>query len=474
MVVSELQRSAASAGSQPDHPWAIALPPALRTWLEAAFQQLSAPICLDFWGREQLWVHCNANEPPTLTLQIRHPGIVRSLLMRRDPLVLVEGYLNGDCDFVGDLETLIMAMQQLGRVPIPLNLATLQAARAALSLPSLKTQLSSSLEKTRHTPEQDRAAIHHHYDMGNDFYQLWLDPQMVYSCAYFEDEQMSLAEAQAAKLDLICRKLRLSPGETLLDIGCGWGALLRWAVERYGVHGFGITLSQAQLDYNRAKIVEAGLENRLRVELMDYRDLPQTPTFDKIVSVGMVEHVGRRNLPVYFQSIGRSLKPGGLFLNHGITASTEWNGSSLGERFINRYIFPHGELVRLSTILEAAESAGWEVVDVDAWRLHYAKTLRCWEANLQNAAAQAERLLGEAMLKRKQETNEQENHGRSPEILSAVPESEPHRYLQLWRAYLLGSALGFEKNQMGLYQTLLRPKADTSWNLPLTRSGWLV
>lgn len=468
MVVSELQRSQTAAAPQ----WAIALPPALRTWLEAAFSQLSVPLCLDFWGREQLWIHCNADDPPPVTLQIRHPGIVRSLLTRRDPLILVEGYLNGDCDFVGDLETLIVAMQQLGRVPIPLNLSTLQAARAALSLPSLKTQPSLSSEKTRHTPAQDRAAIHHHYDMGNDFYQLWLDPRMVYSCAHFETEQMSLAEAQAAKLDLICRKLRLSPGETLLDIGCGWGALLRWAVERYGVFGVGITLSQAQLDYNQEKIAEAGLGDRLQVQLMDYRDLPQTPTFDKIVSVGMVEHVGRRNLPVYFQRIGRSLKPGGLFLNHGITASAEWNGSSLGERFINRYIFPHGELLRLSTVLDAAEAAGWEIVDVDGWRLHYAKTLRCWEANLRNAAAQAKRLLGDAMRNRMLENLEnREQSGRLP---STLPETLPHRYLQLWRAYLLGSALGFEQNQMGLYQTLLRPKSETRWNLPLTRVGWLA
>jgi len=464
MVVLELQRSAASTGQQ----WAIALPPTLRTWLEAAFQYLSIPICLDFWGREQIWVRCNADEPPPLTLQIWHPGIVRSLWVRRDPLVLVEGYLNGNCDFVGDLETLIVAMQQWGRVPTPLNLATLQAARAALSLPPLKIQASSSLEKTRHTPEQDRAAIHHHYDMGNDFYQLWLDPRMVYSCAHFETEQMPLAQAQEAKLDLICRKLRLEPGEMLLDIGCGWGALLRWAVERYGVRGFGITLSQEQFDYNQRKIAECGLGDSLQVQLMDYRNLPQTPTFDKIVSVGMVEHVGRRNLPIYFQSILRSLKPGGLFLNHGITASTEWNGSSLGERFINRYIFPHGELLQISTLLEAAEAAGWEVVDVDAWRLHYAKTLRCWEANLQNAAAEAERLLSEAMLKRAL------GDGRSGETPTSVPQDRPRRYLQLWRAYLLGSALGFENNQMGLYQTLLRPKSDTRWNLPLTRAGWLV
>lgn len=465
MVVSELQRSTAST----EQSWAIALPPALRTWLEAAFQNLSVPMCLDFWGREQIWVHCNAGDPPPLTLQIRHPGIVRSLLVRRDPLVLVEGYLNGHCDFVGDLEPLIVAMQQLGRVSIALNFATLRAARAALSLPSLKVQPSSAPEKTRHTPEQDRAAIHHHYDMGNDFYQLWLDPQMVYSCAHFETEQMSLAQAQEAKLDLICRKLRLEPGETLLDVGCGWGALLRWAAEQYGVRGVGITLSQEQFDYNQRKIAERGLGDLLQVQLMDYRNLPQTPTFDKIVSVGMVEHVGRKNLPIYFQSILRSLKPGGLFLNHGITASTEWNGSSLGERFINRYIFPHGELLKISTLLEAAETAGWEIVDVDAWRLHYAKTLRGWEANLQNAAAQAEKLLGEAMLKR-----ELGEDGRSPADPSNGPQSKPHRYLQLWRAYLLGSALGFENNQMGLYQTLLRPKADTRWNLPLVRAGWLV
>ena len=264
----------------------------------------------------------------------------------------------------------------------------------------------------------------------------------VYSCAHFDNDSMDLATAQERKLDLICQKLRLQPGETLLDVGCGWGALLRWAVEHYGVKGYGITLSAEQLAFNQAQIQTLGWGDRLQVELRDYRDLPQQPTFDKAVSIGMVEHVGLKNYATYFNQIMASLQPGGLFLNHGITASREWRGRSLGERFINRYIFPNGELVRLSTTLVAMENAGWEIADVDAWRPHYAKTLRHWAHNLEQALDQVIELVGE-------------------------------RQARLWWVYLLGSAMAFENNDMGIYQVLLRRQCDRTWDLPLSRSGWV-
>jgi len=228
----------------------------------------------------------------------------------------------------------------------------------------------------------------------------------------------------------------------LLDIGCGWGAMLRWAAKNYGIKGYGITLSEKQVAYNQKRIKEEGLEEQLDVKLLDYRDLPNTPTFDKIVSIGMIEHVGLKQYPPYFQKAYQCLKPGGLFLNHGITATDQWNGSSVGERFINRYIFPDGELIQLTLMLREAEKARWEVVDVDNWRPHYALTLRRWADNLAQAKTDAVQLIGE-------------------------------RLYNLWQLYLIGCAIGFENNQMGIYQTLLRRKADKQWDLPLIRQGWL-
>jgi cyclopropane-fatty-acyl-phospholipid synthase len=278
--------------------------------------------------------------------------------------------------------------------------------------------------------------------LGNDFYQLWLDPHWVYTCAHYEQPDMSLADAQEAKLDLICRKLRLQPGETLLDVGCGWGSLLRWAAKHYGVKGYGITLSEEQVRLNQKFIAEEGLGDRLQVELRHYCELPAQPTFDKIVAIGIIEHVGQKNYPLFFNRMMSLLKPGGLFLNHGITATREGHGKTLGERFINRYFFPNGDLVRISTILTAMEDAGLEIVDLDAWRPHYAKTLRHWAEQFDCAIDQ---------------------------IVSFIDD----RHILLWHLYFMGCALGFENNAMGLYQVLARRQCDRHWNLPLTRDGWL-
>jgi len=398
---------------------------------------------INFWDADQLQVSAaSTDNAAPLILRFRHPGVIRAILLKQDPLVLADAYLKGFFEISGKLEALILLFRQMSHVQLQ-PAKRLRAWLEALTLPPLPELASPDTPfSSLPFPETDRQAIQHHYDVGNAFYRLWLDSHLVYSCAHFEHPDMSLDQAQAAKLDLICHKLRLQPGETLLDVGCGWGALLRWAVTHYGVQGYGITLSDKQLAFNRQQIEVQGLGDRLQVELLDYRDLPQHPTFDKAVSVGMIEHVGKKNYPTYFDRIRTSLKPGGLFLNHGITATHEWDGSSLGERFINRYIFPNGELTRLSTTLTVAEDHGWEVVDVDGWRPHYAKTLRHWAANLDRRLDQVTELIG------KRET-------------------------LLWQIYLLGSALAFENNDMGIYQVLLRPQADREWNLPLTRAGWL-
>lgn len=418
------------------------LPVGIREILSEIVSELPLQLCIDCWGKDQISTNGNT-QFSQLTLQIHHPGVLRTLLLSRDPLVLAEAYLRGFLDFRGEVENL-MGLDRLSLAQIPAS-SLLRAWFEALTLPRLPQSLRGKTTWQTlkvHDRDRDQVVTQHHYDVGNQFYRLWLDPRLVYSCARFEHPQMSLKEAQEAKLDLICRKLRLEPGETLLDIGCGWGALLRWAVAHYGVKGYGITLSREQLAFNRHRIEQEDWGDRLTVDLLDYRDLPQTPTFDKIVSVGMVEHVGVANYPVYFQRALSALKPGGLCLNHGITAAQQWDGSSLNERFVQRYVFPDCEMPRLFALLEVAEEEGWEVVDVEAWRPHYAKTLRCWAANLEAEMGDAIALVGD-------------------------------RKARLWQLYLIGCALAFEQNHTGVYQTLLRRRVDWEWNLPLTRKYWL-
>lgn len=423
-----------------------AAPPAsIQNWLQETLSTLPINLQVEFWNSQKLLIQGNRDRAePALTLRIYHPGVLRALLLQRDPIILAEAYLRGFCDFVGSIDALLLFRQNLPQAAHK-PVQTLKTWLQAITLPPLplpsKPKAFWNFSPSRHR-QRDLEAVQHHYDLGNDFYRLWLDPHMVYSCAYFPHENATLQEAQEAKLDTICRKLQLQPGETLLDIGCGWGSLLHWAAKHYGVKAYGITLSQNQVEYNRQWIGEQGWSSCVEVELRDYRDLPTEPTFDKIVSVGMVEHVGMKNYPTYFQSALSCLQPGGLFLNHGITCTQKQNQSEAGERFIHRYIFPNGELARLSTILTAAEDAGWEIVDVDAWRPHYAKTLRHWVHNL-------ERVRDRAL------------------------EHIDQRWLQLWKLYLLGSAEGFERNYIGISQTLLRRQGDTQWNLPLTRRNWL-
>lgn len=418
------------------------VPRQIQRWLHQVLDRLPLNLNLDFWGQTAL--RFNHDQSASIVLHIHHPGVLRTLLLNQDPLTLVDAYLQGLIDVEGDLAAVLPFVQQYpyARVSILQSLRTWLDAWMLPSLPNSQTFNTPWKRLKLRTQERDRAVVQHHYDTGNSFYKLWLDPEMVYSCAYFEYSQMSLQAAQEAKLDRICRKLKLSPGETLLDIGCGWGSLLHWAVTHYGVKAHGITLSEEQLAYNQQRLTESGLSDQIIVELLDYRDLPKAPTYDKIVSVGMVEHVGVKNYPIYFQSALLALKAGGLFLNHGITTCNRWNNSSIGERFIDRYIFPDGQLTLLSNLLTVAEAAGWEIVDVDAWRPHYAKTLQCWAKNFQAVRDQINTLIGE-------------------------------RQAQLWQLYLIGCALGFKNNYMGIYQTLLRRKADVTWNLPLTRAGWL-
>ncbi len=293
----------------------------------------------------------------------------------------------------------------------------------------------------RHTRSRDRRNITYHYDVSNDFYGLWLDRNRVYSCAYFENGDEDLDAAQEKKLDLICRKLMLKPGERLLDIGCGWGGLILWAAERYGVSALGITLSDNQYALVQEAIARRGLTGRVEVRLMDYRDVPEDAPYDKIASVGMFEHVGRKNLPLYFAKIARLLRPGGLVMNHGITSvavEAHGLGSDISD-FIDDYVFPGGELTHVSHVIREMALAGLEPLDAENLRPHYARTLWSWVERLEAQREQAVALVGE------------------------------QKY-RIWRIYMAGSAYAFQRNWLALFQVLGgKPLADGRQDYPFNR-----
>lgn len=284
-----------------------------------------------------------------------------------------------------------------------------------------------------HTPQKDAEQIRFHYDVSDDFYALWLDPRRVYSCAYYRDADQSLAQAQEAKLDHICRKLMLRAGERFLDIGAGWGGLLLWAAEHYGVQGTGITLSRNQHAYVNGLIEQKGLQGRVKMELRDYRELPEDARFDKIASVGMFEHVGQVNMAAYFAKIQRLLQPGGLVMNHGITAGSIDSGqlgAGMGD-FIGKYIFPGGELLHTSLVLRDLAVGGLEMVDTENLRPHYARTLWAWSDALEAQLDEALAIL-------------QRTHG----------EAGAGQVLRAYRLYLAGCAMCFERGWIALHQIL--------------------
>ena len=283
--------------------------------------------------------------------------------------------------------------------------------------------------------------VHYHYDLSNAFYALFLDPEMVYSCAYFRDWGNDLATAQHDKLDMICRKLRLKPGDRLLDIGCGWGALVCHAARHFGVDAVGVTLAEEQFTYAKDKVARLGLQNQVTIELRDYSQIDGG--FDKIASIGMFEHVGVANYRAYFRTIHRLLKPGGFYLHHSIalrSAAYERRQSkrSQATTAIGRYIFPGGELDHLGMSIANLERYGFEVHDVEAWREHYALTTRLWHDRLSANRAAAEREVG---------------------IVKT----------RLWLAYLAAASIGFTRNSIGIFQTLASTRVRGPSGLPPSR-----
>jgi cyclopropane-fatty-acyl-phospholipid synthase len=395
----------------------------------------------------RLWdgTHWPDDRPRAATLVLRHPGALRAMFADGTELSLSEAYLYDDFDIEGDIESVfgladaiaertggwrnkLRAFAELRRLPLAPERGTGRRGRASLS-------------GRKHSVERDRQAVRYHYDVSNDFYRLWLDSRMVYSCAYFKSPDTDLDTAQLAKLDMICRKLRLRSGQRLLDIGCGWGGLVMHAAREYGVDATGITLSQPQADLANRLAAEAGLAGRCRVEVRDYRAVDSSRPFDVLVSVGMFEHVGERMLPAYFGKAASLLAPGGVFLNHGI-ASRATDPAGHGPSFSNTYVFPDGETLPINVTLHAAENAGFEVRDVESLREHYAMTLRHWVRRLEAHHEEALR------------------HADEPTY-------------RVWRLFMSGSADGFRDGRYNVYQTLLGvPGKDGASGLPLTRSDW--
>jgi cyclopropane-fatty-acyl-phospholipid synthase len=396
------------------------------------------------------------NPRPPFTLVLNRPAALRRMLLPPNELSIVESYLSGDVEIEGSMEAASNLADMIGdRLHSPAKVARLVArvlqlpGKADDDLADARFPERARKLGPRHTPVRDAAAIHFHYDVGNSFYKLWLDRRMVYSCAYFRSPTDTLDDAQEAKLDLICRKLRLKPGERMLDIGCGWGGLIMHAAEHYGVDATGITLSENQAKLAKERIGESGLGDRCRVAIRDYRTLADSDAYDKIASVGMIEHVGLSHLPVYFQSAFRALSPGGLFLNHGIVSLREARPKSLGEKifkklwkadaFIDTYVFPDGKLTATHDVVAAAEASGFEVRDMESLREHYAMTLRHWVRSLEEKSRDAIALVGE------------------------------HTF-RVWRLYMAASANAFATAGINIVQTLLaKPDAHGHSNIPLTR-----
>jgi cyclopropane-fatty-acyl-phospholipid synthase len=392
----------------------------LSAWSTGIRNRYNLPLRVELWNGEQVDL---SSEQPRVKIRVPSPGGLRYLL---SPTLgnLGEAYVEGALEIEGRAADMI----QIGN-----SLAEWTGQ------PPRTSRMASALRMiSPHTREKDAEAIRYHYDVSNDFYSEFLDPAMVYSCAYFENGDEDLATAQTKKIDHILTKIGVQPGHTLLDIGCGWGALVLRAAQKFGARCVGVTLSQNQLELARERGAQAGLQDRIEIRLQDYRDV--AGTFDRITSVGMFEHVGIQHLPEYFAQINKLLAPGGVVMNHGITTTdVEHRASPYGTgEFIGRYVFPHGELAHLSTVIRTMQEGGLEVRDVENLRRHYARTCEMWAENFENNAARIRQL------------------------------ADPKTF-RIWHVYLAGCAYAFAHDWISLYQIVGSKAGQDPAQMPWSR-----
>lgn len=418
-----------------------------------AEELLGAPLPV----RIRAWDGSESGPPGAPTLVVRHRRALRRLLWKPGELGLARGWVAGEIDIDGDLYATLSLIAGLlwergaeaDDAVHPLRDPRMRAAAKGLvgiagpwPPPPPPPEEVRRRSGTLHTRRRDRAAISHHYDVGNDFYEMVLGPSMVYSCAYFEEPGASLEDAQRDKLDLVCRKLGLREGERLLDVGCGWGSMAIHAAREYGVQVTGVTLSREQAAYARKRIADEGLTDRVEIRVQDYRDVRDGP-YDAVSSIGMAEHVGSVRYREYADDLFALLKPGGRLLNHQIARRPERDESEYRiDDFIDAYVFPDGELAPLGRTVGTLEEAGFEVRDVESLREHYALTLRQWVRNLERHWPEAVRLT---------------SPGRA----------------RVWRLYMAASALSFERNRIGVNQVLaVRSRESGDSALPLRARTW--
>lgn len=422
--------------------------------LDAA-RRLAAEVAshLDIDASVELWdgsrVPLGADVKSDLRLTIAGPGVIPSVVRWPTLDRIIRHYALGDIGLDGgtliDLGRMVTAdgarrgMKQLPKARLARLLLPFLTAPA--TPPGRSRNFAGDATGEARSKADNRDFIRFHYDVGNDFYRLFLDREMLYSCAYFPEPGISLDDAQQAKLDMICRKLRLEPGDRFLDIGCGWGALVCHAAKHHGVEAHGITLSDEQLTMARQRIAAMGLEDRVTVEIRDYQDLKGQ--FDKIASVGMYEHIGLKNIPLYMRTVRGLLADGGLFLNHAISRRAKRRqrrfAARAEQKALVKYIFPGGELDDIGHTVAAMEQAGFEVHDVEAWRWHYAETTRAWCERLYQRRAEAESIVGAPTMR-------------------------------IWLAYLAGCCLAFERGSARIFQTLASKSAKGRPSLPPSRA----
>ncbi|TDE01995.1 SAM-dependent methyltransferase [Jiangella asiatica] len=389
---------------------------------------------------------------PTLVVNSRRA--LRRLLWQPDEIGLGRAWVAGEVDVEGDLDEALTRLDQtireLTERPRLTPAERAEIIRVAVVLGALGPPLKPPPEEAvltgdRHSRGRDRAAISHHYDVGNDFYEVVLGPSMVYSCAYWTGDAATLEDAQRAKNELICQKLGLRPGMRLLDVGCGWGSLVMHAAREHGVEAVGITLSAPQAEHAKQRVADAGLTDVVEIRLQDWRDVSDGP-YDAVASVGMAEHLGAATWPAYTERMYGLLPPGGRLLNHQIVRSDRPRTGGVARprrTFIDAYVFPDGELLPAGEVVGRLEAAGFEVRDVHALREHYARTLRAWVANLEAGWHRAVDLAGQ---------------GRA----------------RVWRLYMSASAVAFDAGRIGVDQMLaVRPHPDGRSDMPMARPvGW--